>query len=103
MSEEQTVTFNLEVNVEEAKTNIAELNRLLTTYVALARRAGLPENILDAIAQIQQFRVAVQTLHRSIMLLYTTTGPIGWLIGLGGLALGGLMLADQMEMRRPKY
>jgi len=82
---------------------VAETNSLLTTYVALSRRLGLPPNIMDFIAKMQQARITVQMLHRSIMLLYTSTGPIGWVIGLGGLALGGLMMADQMEMRRPRY
>ena len=103
MSEEHDIVYNLKVDTTETAKNIRELNRLFTTYLALARRAGLPENVLDALAQIQQFRVAIETLHRSIMLLYTTSGPIGWAIGIGGLALSGFMLLDQMEMRRPRY
>ena len=82
------------MSTSEAVTNISELNRLLTTYVSLARRMGLPENIMDAIAKIQQLRITVQTAYRSIILLETATGPIGWLIGLGGLAITGFMLAD---------
>jgi hypothetical protein len=98
---EETVTWNLRVETSEAVTNIAELNRGLTTYLALAHRMGLPENIMDALTLLQQIRVAAQTAYRSIMMLYTSTGPIGWAIGLGGLALSGFMAAD-MATRRPR-
>ena len=94
MSYDEGVRFNLEVDVHNAARDIADLNRLLTTYVSLARRMGLPENIMDAIAKIQQLRITVQMAYRSIMLLETATGPIGWAIGLGGLAITGFMLAD---------
>lgn len=100
---EETITFNLRVDASEAITNIAELNRLLTTYVALARRVGLPENIMDAIARMQQLRIAAETAYRSVMLLYTASGPIGWAVAIGGLVLSAFMLSDQMEMRRSRY
>jgi len=100
---EETVTFNLRVDASEAIENISDLNRLLTTYLSLARRAGRPEDLLELLSRIQQIRVAIQTLYRSVMLLYTATGPLGWAIGLGGLAMGGMMLADQMQVRRPRY
>lgn len=100
---EETITYNITVNTSEAVTNISELNRLLTTYVALARRLGIEGNLMDAIARFQQLRIAAETAYRSVMLLYTATGPIGWLIGLGGLGLSALMAADQMQARRPRY
>ena len=99
---EETITYNITVNTSEAVTNISELNRLLTTYVALARRLGIEGNLMDAIARFQQLRIAAETAYRSVMLLYTATGPIGWLIGLGGLGLSALMAADQMQARRPR-
>jgi len=97
------VTWNLKVDTSATATNIGELNRLLTTYVSLARRVGLPENIMDSISRIQQLRVAAETAYRSIMMLYAGSGPYGWLIAVGGLAISGLMLIDQMEMRRSSY
>jgi len=100
---EETITYNITVSTSEAVTNISELNRLLTTYVALARRLGIEGNLMDAIARFQQLRIAAETAYRSVMLLYTATGPIGWLIGIGGLGLSALMAADQMQARRPRY
>jgi len=69
----------------------------------LARRVGLPENIMEAIRVLQQLRIAFEMAYRSAMLFYTATGPLGWALGLGGLAVSGLMLSDQMSMRRPRY
>ena len=82
---------------------ITELNRAMNTYFALARRSGLPEEIALGINKVLQLKVAFEMTYRSAMLLYTATGPAGWAIGLGGLALSGFMLADQMATRRPYY
>jgi len=98
---EETVTFNLELNTTQALEEIQELNNLFTTYLALARRMGLPDDIMMALSMIQQMRIAAETAYRSIMLLYTASGPIGWAIGLGGIALAGFMTADQLT-RRPR-
>ena len=82
---------------------LATFNRALTMYVALSRRAGLPPYIMDLIAKAQQGRIAIDTLTRSIQYFYTVSGPIGWLLGLGGLALSAFMVADIMEVGRPQY
>jgi len=103
MSEDHTITFNLDVDTSMAQTNIGELNRLLTTYVALARRVGLPENVMEAIRVLQQLRIAFEMAYRSAMMFYAATGPLGWALGLGGMAVSGVMLADQMEMGRARY
>lgn len=100
---EETVTFNLVVDTTNAKTNIVELNKLFTTYLALADKAGLPPNIIEAMRKIQQFRILIETTYRSLMILYTATGPVGWAIALGGLGLSAFMMANTMEARRPQY
>lgn len=103
MSMDETVSFKLEIDASRAADDIRELNRLLTTYVALARRVGIPENIMEGIRRLQQLRIAIETTYRSLWMLYAASGPIGWITALGGLALGGLMLADQMELERHRY
>jgi len=79
-----------------------EMNRLLTISLALGRRLG-SEELTQLITLFQQGRITAEMFYRSAVMLYTATGPIGWLIGLGGMALGGLMLADMAEIRRPRY
>jgi len=103
MSEQHDVTYNLHVDASPAAAELRELNRLLTTYVALARRVGLPPELMDLIAKAQQARIAIDTLTRSIQYFYTVSGPIGWALGLGGLALTAFMVADVMEIGRPQY
>ena len=97
------IDYNIKLDVTDTVANIAELNKLWTTYLSLVRRAGLPENIVELMSQIQQLRVMIETTYRSLMILYAASGPIGWLIGFGGLALSTFMMADMMEARRPQY
>jgi hypothetical protein len=91
------INYDLKVDTSKAQTNIAELNRLFTTYLSLVRRVGLPENIMDAMSKIQQLRIMIQTATTAINILYTATGPVGWAIGLGGLAVSGFMWVDWVE------
>ena len=88
---------------EKAIVNVNELNRSARTYLALARRGGLPENVMQAITSVYQLDIAFKTAYRSAMMLYGATGLLGIATGVGGIALGVLMLVDQMEIRRPRY
>jgi len=88
--------------VESAKSHAYEMNRLLTTYLALARRLG-NEDLAVLIGVFQKARITIEMAYRSLMAFYTISGPVGWLIGIGGLVVTGLMLADSMELRRPTY
>lgn len=90
-------------SVESAKPHVAELNDLLTMYVALVRRSGISPELTTLIAKAQQGRIAIETLTRSIQLFYATSGPLGWAILAGGILLSGFMVADMMEIRRPQY
>jgi len=90
-------------DLQQLTPEMAETNRLITMYVALTRQLGLPPPIMELIAKAQQARITIQMLQRSIMLFYASTGPVGWAIGLGGVAVGALMLSDMMTIRRPRY
>jgi len=97
------IEYTIRVDTTEAELSLSTLNRLVTEYVALARRVGLPENMMQAITTIMQLKVAFELAKRSALEFWAATGPIGWIIGFGGMALSGMMLYDQMEMRRPRY
>jgi len=84
----------LKRELAELSPDIRELNRGFTTYLALARRAGLPEDIIDALARMQQLRISIEMAYRSLMMFYAASGPFGALIGLGGLAVSAFTLAD---------
>ena len=98
---EELREFNRES--QKAIVNFNELNRAARTYLALARRSGLPENVMQAITSVYQLETAFRLAYRSAMMLYAGTGPVGWAVGLASLALSGMMLADQMEIRRSRY
>jgi len=89
--------------VKEANPHLTRMNEGLRMYVALSRRVGITGPIMDVISLFQQIDIAARTATRSIMFLYAGMGPIGWVLGLGGLALSGLMIVDMMEVRRPRY
>jgi len=100
---EETITYNIHVDTTTTAENIRELNNLMTLYLALSRRMGLPPEITELIRKAQQGRIAIETLIRSIQLFYATSGPLGWVLAAGGLALSALMLVDTFEARSPEY
>jgi hypothetical protein len=71
-----------------------ETNNALAIYLALARRSG-NENVNQLISLFQRGRITAEMFIRSIQTLYAASGPWGWLIGGGQLALGGLMFAGE--------
>jgi len=81
---------------------ITETNDALTIYLALGRRAG-SEDIRTLISLFQQGRISAEMLTRAFITLTAASGPWGWLLGFGQLALSGLMLSDMMTIRRPRY
>jgi len=89
--------------VDEFKASLREANDLFTTYFALADKAGLDRKFVSMVRQLQQVRIAAQMAYNAIMMLYTGTGPVGWVLGFGSLAISGVMLIDQMEMGRARY
>jgi len=98
---QQVVEFDRDVEV--ARKHVGELNRLLTIHLALSRRLGLPEPVEDFVNKFVRAKLALDAATRSIQLFYATSGPLGWALLIGGLALSGLMLADSFEMRMPEY
>jgi len=103
VSEARREVDDLKNGLREAIPTISEFNQLTTTYLSLARKTGLPENIVQAGVTLQQFRVTLQLATRSAQLLMAATGPWGIALGLGGFALSTIMLIDQMSLRRNRY
>jgi len=84
LSTEETVTFNLELNVEQAISQIRRMETLLFRTLALINRLGLPEDISRAISVVQRLIMTVRMLHTAILAFEAATGPIGWaLAGVG--------------------
>lgn len=100
---EETLTYNINVDVSQATQGVNDLVKALNMYVALSRRLNLPPEIDGLIRKAMQGKIAIDTLIRSIQLFYATSGPLGWALLIGGMALGGLMLLDTFEVRMPEY
>ena len=102
ISEARQETRAFKEEMRSLRTEARETNEALTMYLALGRRAG-SEDIRELIRLFQQGRITAEMFTRAIITLTTASGPWGWALGLGQLALTGLMLADMAEIRRPRY
>ena len=94
---EETVTFNLELNVERAFSNARKLEliafRALGLLNRILRMLGLPEDspFAKALRQVQLLTMVIRSLHTSAVLLEAASGPIGW--ALAGLSVGSTFMA----------
>lgn len=93
---EETVTFNLELNVEAVIENTRRLETLLFRSLSLMGRLGLPENITEAIRKVEQLVMVIRLLHTAAIALEAASGPIGWALALVGAASAVLSLGDLM-------
>jgi len=91
---EETVIFNLELNVEGAIDNSRRLETLLYRSISLLGRLGLPENIDAAIAKVQRLVMVIRLLHTAAIALEAASGPIGWALALVGVASALLSTGD---------
>ena len=81
---DRTVSFSLELNLEQAYTDIRRIETVLYRYFALLRRAGLPEELDDAVRKVQTLITIVNQLRLSMIAVHAASGPIGWLLaGIG--------------------
>ena len=90
-----TTLADLREQLTGLNANVIELNSALRTYMALARRVGLPENIMQAGVSMQQAVIATNVLARGVSKLQAG-GLTGILTGVGSIALGGVMGIDIM-------
>ena len=98
MSEQESVIFNLEVQLSElSMSELRKLELLAYRVIGLLRRMGLPENIDAGIAKLQQFIMIVRLAHTTIVAFQRASGPIGWAMALTSLAATSITVADTMR------
>lgn len=93
---EETVTFNLELNVESAISSVRRLETLLFRTLGLLRRLGLPEDIEAAIVKLQRLVMVIRMAHTAIIAFQAASGPIGWALALVGLAAAAASTASMI-------
>ena len=77
MSMEETVTFNLELNVEPALLdNVRQVEGLLTRTFGFLNRLGLPPQIERAINTLQRLIMTIRILH-SAVIAFESSNPLG--------------------------
>lgn len=91
---EETVTFNLELNVEQTLGQVRQLETLLYRSLSLMRRLGLPEEVSQAIYVIQRLVMSIRLLHTAMIMLESASGPIGWGLALISAATAAVSLGD---------
>jgi hypothetical protein len=98
MSERVEVEYALTVNVEDALSNVQQLERMLFKTLSLARRMGLPDDVMQQIAFIQRLIHTLRTLRLAYEAYQVVAAGLGGFFGLPFLGLGiisaGFAIAD---------
>ena len=93
---EETVTFNLELNVERAFESSRRIELLLFRVLGLwgriCRMLGLPEDspAVTIVQRVQQVVMVIRQLHTASILIQAASGPIG--VAFAALGLAGMAL-----------
>lgn len=106
ITEARSQMINFLEPVKAAKVEVADLNNLWRQYLSLAHDIGLPREIMQVATRLQQIHLTGQSAIRTLRLLKLAlleAGPVGWALFIGSAAITGFMLADQMQVRRPRY
>ena len=85
---DETVSFSLEINVQEAYTNARQLQTILSRTAGLMRRMGLPENVDAAMMKLQRITATANAARLAMIAFTTATGPLGW--GMAAVAIGAV-------------
>lgn len=96
-SEDHTVSFTLEVNTSRAVRALLKVQTVLYGVLGLLHRLGLPEPIDAAIRKLQQLIAAANMLRRSLILLETASGPLGWTMATVAVVGTALSFGEMLE------
>jgi len=78
---EETVTLNLELNVEQTMSELRKVELLAYRSLGLLKRLGLPEDIEQGIEKLQRLIMTIRLAHTAIMAFQAVLlagTPIGW-------------------------
>jgi len=106
MSNDETVSFSLEVNVQEGLVELRKLETVLYRSLALADRLGLANTaaIRERLAQLNQIRLAYLAVQAARM---GAGDPIAWaMAGLSvaevAVSIGSSFIRDDVSSEEPQ-
>lgn len=91
---EETVVFNLELDVTQTINDARRLETLLFRSLGLLRRLCGNESIDALIDKTQRAVMIVRLLHTSIIALEAASGPVGWALAGIGIVSAALSASD---------
>jgi hypothetical protein len=101
---EETVTFNLELDVSKAMSDTRKLETVLYRAVGLTRRIlkafGLSEEtatIDQVIYKGQKVIMTIRLMHTAITAFYAASGPLGYALAGVGIATSVLSFTDMLS------
>jgi hypothetical protein len=100
MSEQQTVSFSLELDIANSYSEIRKLELVLYRTVALLNRLGMSENMKHGIQDIMRMIATIRMLHRALQTLHAayTAGmaanPLTWPLAILGIVTAVASASD---------
>jgi len=96
---EETVTFNLEINLEPTYSEMRKFETVLMRSLSLLRRFSGNENVDNAIMAMQRAIATIRMLQITIMAFEAATGPLGWAyFGVTAASTAVFALEPMLEM-----
>ena len=94
MSSDETVSFSLEINVQEGILALRQFTAVMSRSLSLLNRFAGTEDAKEAIAQTQKLIMIMNQARLAILALraamFLGAGPMGW--ALAGVATASLMI-----------
>lgn len=103
MSEQETITFNLELDVSQSYDSLRKIETVLYRTISLTRRIlkqfGLEESatIDQVIYKGQKVVMTIRLMHTAMTALMAASGPLGWALAGIGIATATLSFADTLS------
>jgi len=93
LSSEETVSFSLELNVEQSETQIRKVQTIVYGYLGILRRMGLPPEVDAMIAKMQQVVMIANQARLALLALQAVRlasgDPFAWaMMGLAVFNVG---------------
>ena len=95
---DQTVSFSLELNVEQGMEDSRKLLMVASRALSLLERTGLlPEEAERTIAQLRRSLALLNQIRLMMLAIRSAEGPVGWMIAGLSIAEVAVSSADFLE------